>query len=114
MTRKVLTPAAAMEIKRLYALEDEKGNKLHSQSSIAADLGVSETTVFRTIHKRGAYMALPELKTDEEAAASLERLQRLVAAEKAKPAAVNAMLEEATAGDAFVNRDLAKEKGYIE
>ena len=73
MTKKVLTPAAAMEIKRLYALEDEKGNKQHSQMDIAAMLGVSETTVFRVVHKRAAYMAIRELPTDEEAKESERR-----------------------------------------
>ena len=71
MTRKVFTPAAAMEAKRLYSLMDDRGNHVHSQMEIAAMLGVSETTVFRAVHKRGAYLALPEVKTDADAEESL-------------------------------------------
>lgn len=73
MSKIVLTPAAAMEIKRLYALEDSKGNKIYSQMAIAEMLGVSETTVFRAVHKRGAYMGVRELPSDAETAASQAR-----------------------------------------
>lgn len=112
MSRRVFTPAAAMEAKRLYGLEDEKGNRLHSQMEIAAMLGVSETTVFRAVHKRGAYMGLPAVKTEEDSAASLERLQAAIAREKlevALPQEILKGLEEAP----FTDRDLAKRKGYL-
>lgn len=111
MSRKVLTNAAAMEIKRLYELEDQFGRKIHSQMEIASMLGVSETTVFRTIHKRGAYMALRDVPTETEAQESLKRfmtanpkyaqqdtaLQKLQAAVtevKELPKRVDAMLSE--------------------
>lgn len=110
MTRKVLTPAAAMEIKRLYDLQDSFGRRLHSQMEIATMLGVSETTVFRTIHRRGAYMGVRDLPTDDEAAASearfrkmnphlfedtaLAKMQAAVAEVKEQPERVNAMLKD--------------------
>ena len=75
MGRKVLTPAAAMEIKRLYGLVDGRGRAMYSQMTIASMLGVSETTVFRVINHGGAYGAVPELPTDEEAKASEERFK---------------------------------------
>ncbi len=75
MTRKVLTPSAAMEIKRLHALRDSRGQPVHSQMTIADMLGVSETTVFRVIHKRAAYSNLREVPTDADAAASEARFK---------------------------------------
>ena len=71
MSKKVLTPAAAMEAKRLYALRDSRGRQLHSQMEIADLLGVSETTVFRAVHKRAAYAGVRELPTGGEAERSL-------------------------------------------
>lgn len=73
MSKKILTPAAAMEIKRLYALEDWRGRKVHSQMEIASMLGVSETTVFRVLRARAAYEDVRELPTQEEAAQSIAR-----------------------------------------
>jgi DNA-binding MurR/RpiR family transcriptional regulator len=101
-----------MEIKRLYELKDAFDRRLHSQMEIARMLGVSETTVFRTIHKRGAYEGIRDLPTDQEAAESqarflaanshlldqggsaLEKLQSAIAEVKARPAKVNGMLDE--------------------
>ena len=111
MTDKVLTGAAAMEIKRLYALVDERGKRVHSQMEIAGMLGVSETTVFRAVHKRAAYAGMRELPTDGEAEESekrfrlarpelfaedtaLEKLQRAVAQVRELPKRVDAMVEE--------------------
>ena len=110
MTRRALTPAAAMEIKRLYELRDSKGNLMHSQLQIAGMLGISETTVFRVIHKAGAYVALPAVKTNAEAAASAAafkeahpelfgaegKMVAAVAAEKKKVAVVNETLTDLT------------------
>lgn len=116
MTRKILTEAAAMEIKRLYELVDARGNRVHSQMEIASMLGVSETTVFRTIHRRGAYMKVRELPTDNEAQESerrfraehpelfqdlaLEKMQQAVRTVKEAPQRVEGMLGE-LAGDPF-------------
>lgn len=75
MTRRILTPAAAMRIKQLYAEVDDLGRGVYSQMEIAKMMGVSETTVYRAIKSFGAYMALPELATEEEAGASLERFK---------------------------------------
>lgn len=114
MGRKVLTPAAAMEIKRLRAMKDSRGLPVYSQMKIAAMLGVSETTVFRVLNYGGAYGTVPELKTDEEAKASearfraanpelfqnsaLEKMQTAVAEIKDIPARVEGMLKELDAG----------------
>ena len=112
MTKKVLTGAAAMEIKRLYALVDERGGRLHSQMEIADMLGVSETTVFRAVHKRAAYGGVRDLPTDGEAGESerrfraarpelfkeedsaLAKLQRAVAEVRELPKRVDEMLDE--------------------
>lgn len=111
MTKKVLTGAAAMEIKRLYALVDARGGRLHSQMEIADMLGVSETTVFRAVHKRAAYGGVRDLPTEGEAEESerrfrearpelfeedtaLARLQRAVAEHRALPGKVDEMLGE--------------------
>ena len=77
MGRKVLTGAAAMEIKRLYSLLSSTGKPLHSQMEIARIVGVSETTVFRVIHKGGAYAQVRELPTEDEAEASLKRFKEV-------------------------------------
>lgn len=77
MSKKVLTPAAAMEAKRLYALRDARGRQLHSQMEIADLLGVSETTVFRAVHKRAAYAGVRELPTGTDAEKSLAEFRRL-------------------------------------
>ena len=114
MGRKVLTDAAAAEILRLRAMKDSRGLPVYSQMKIASLLGVSETTVFRVLNRGGAYMATPELKTDEEAAASearframnpelfqnstLEKMQAAVAEIKDIPARVEGMLKELDAG----------------
>jgi hypothetical protein len=81
---RVLTPAAATAILELHEEKDSWGRPLHSQGAIAEMLGVSETTVFRVIHRRGAYGNVKPPKTDEDAAASLERLQEML---KPAPAA---------------------------
>ncbi len=98
MTRKVLTPSAAMEIKRLYGLMDEKGNRIHSMMELAAQFAVGETTVYRAIHSRSAYLALPEPKTEQEAHDSALRFAERMAAESAgvvqKQAPAAAMLKE--------------------
>ena len=111
MTKKVLTGAAAMEIKRLYALVDARGGRLHSQMEIADMLGVSETTVFRAVHKRAAYGGVRDLPTDGEAEESerkfrsarpelfeedsaLGKLQRAVAEVRELPKRVDKMLDE--------------------
>ncbi len=116
MSRLVLTPAAAMEIKRLYGLKDERGRQKHSQMEIASMLGVSETTVFRAIKSRGAYQALPEVKTEEDAAESMKRfaaahanllpeapatlkLVQGIAEVKEKAQRGNALLDELVSGD---------------
>lgn len=62
-----------MEIKRLYAEEDRWGRKMRTQMQIAKLMGCGETTVYRVIHSAGAYMALPEPATKEEAAESEAR-----------------------------------------
>ena len=111
MTDKVLTGAAAMEIKRLYALVDERGKRVHSQMEIADMLGVSETTVFRAVHKKAAYAGVRDLPTKEEAEESerrfrsarpelfpedtaLAKLQRAVAEVRELPKRVDVMLDE--------------------
>lgn len=114
MASKVLTSAATMEIKRLRTILDHRGNPKYSQMKIAGMLGVSETTVFRVLNHGGAYGAVPEVKTDAEAEASLAKFKAMnphmfnesainklnaVAAEVQAPAkAANAMLDELDAG----------------
>lgn len=73
MGSKVLTPAAAMEAKRLYEMKDSRGKRIYSQLQIAEMLGVSETTVFRVVHRSAAFAGLREMPTDQEAKASLEK-----------------------------------------
>lgn len=72
MGRKVLTGAATMEIKRLYSLVDSYGKPLYSQMQIAKMLGVGETTVFRAVHKIGAYERVQDLPTDTQAKTSMD------------------------------------------
>lgn len=74
--RKLLTSAAVMHIKGLYAEKDEWGRHRFSQMSIAKAMGVSETTVYRAIHSGGAYSSLPELATTADVKESLERLKK--------------------------------------
>ncbi len=73
MSRKILTPSAAMEIKRLYELADSRGRPLHSQMEIASILGVSETTVFRVVKRRGAYGELRELPSQGDVQESMAK-----------------------------------------
>jgi DNA-binding transcriptional regulator YhcF (GntR family) len=75
-----------MEIKRLYAVVDERGRRLHSHRSIAKMFGISETTVQRVLGGFGAFMAIPDPKTElqmaEDAAASLRKVLAMQAADK--------------------------------
>lgn len=100
MGRRVLTLAAAVEIKRLYAEVDQYGRKRYSQMQIAEMLNVSETTVFRAIRSSAAYRFTPEPKTDEDAAASLKRLQERIAAERDMPNKILADISPETAAKA--------------
>lgn len=75
----ILTPSAVMEVKRLYALLDERGRRQYSMMEIAEMLGVGETTVYRAVKKRGAYMAVRDLPTDTEAAESAKRFTATLA-----------------------------------
>jgi len=126
MTRKTLTPSAAMEIKRLYSLTDENGKQLHTMMDIAEIMGVGETTVYRAIKSRGAYMAIPALKTDDDAAASekrfremnpqlfpegnmVDKMQQQVTERKETPAKMLDEIEDTP----FTDRKLAKELGYL-
>ena len=56
MAKKTLTLEAAMEIKRLYELRDACGNRLYSQLQVGDIVGVSETTVFRTVRQKAKCM----------------------------------------------------------
>ena len=78
MGRRVLTPAAAMEIKRLHGIVDQWDRPVYTQIEIAKKLGVSETTVFRVLHKVGPYETLREVPTDTEAAESYAKLVRML------------------------------------
>lgn len=60
----VLTPAAAMTAKKMYQEVDGRGRRIHSYRTIARYLMVSESTILRVITESGAYMGLPEAKTD--------------------------------------------------
>lgn len=68
-----LTPAAVMEIKRLYSLTDQWGRRLHTQMQIAKIMGVGESTVYRAIRGGGAYADIRELPTESEAQESMKR-----------------------------------------
>jgi len=74
-TKRILTPAAALRIKQLYAEQDEAGRRKYSQMQIAVMMGCGETTVYRVLQNAGAYMALPEPATDADAEASLTAFQ---------------------------------------
>ena len=79
MSKRALTPAAAMEIKRLRAERNDWGEAKWSAAEIAEKLGVSESTVWRVLKKRAAYSAMRELPSEEEAAASLARFKDMMA-----------------------------------
>lgn len=107
---RVLTPAAAMEAARLYELRNSKGRPVHTLASIADILGVGETTIFRVVKRRGAFTALPALKTEEEAAqsaAAFEAAHPELFSGEVKPVALPTLSTEAEA-------TLAKERGYID
>lgn len=110
---RVLTPAAVMEAKRLYALRDEKGRPLHTLQSIAADFGVGETTIYRAIKQRGAYMNVRPLPTDAEAAASVARFQAANPDLFGSAEAPVGRVKPPNPMDDFINVDLAREKGYL-
>ena len=71
----LLTPAAVMEAKRLYEERDGRGRRLHSIMGLAAEFGVGETTMYRALKRRGAYVGVRELPTQEDAAASEARFR---------------------------------------
>ena len=79
MSKRALTPAAAMEIKRLRTERNDWGEAKWSAAEIAEKLGVSESTVWRVLKKRAAYSAMRELPSEEEAAASLARFKEMMA-----------------------------------
>ena len=110
MSKRIMTPSAAMEAKRLYAILDERGRRQHSMMDIAAFLGVGETTVYRAIHAKGAYMRVRELPSNAEASASEAAFRAahpelFGEAPLAQPAATETKM---------VDKELAKARGYIE
>ena len=104
MTKKILTQTLAQEIQRLYELQNS-GRKIYSQLQIANILGVSETTVFRAIHKRAAGKEPPDDIRAQESLAkfqqtleckALEKMQKAIADVRAAPDKTAALLEELT------------------
>jgi len=121
-TKRVLSAAAALEIKRMAAEVDERGRKRWSQMAIAKALGVGETTVFRVLQGSGAYQALPEVKTETEAEESSARFRaehpELFTAEGKMIAAVTKQRDQIAVVDKtlddLVDPELAKKRGYID
>ena len=105
---KVLTTAAAQEILRLRNEVDSWGRHLHSQAEIAEIMGVGETTVFRVLHRRGAYGNLEVIptKTKAEVQASIEKVLAMQA-EKA-----DAVTEELEADVPDAVRQRMKDYGF--
>lgn len=96
----VLTPAAAQAVVRMRAEVDEWGRHRNSQAMIASALGISESTVQRVLKRKGAYQRVAEMKTDAEAAASLQKFLRMQEEEKQREA--DGVVEELSAGDKAV------------
>lgn len=81
--------------KQMYEERDERGDRIWSHRKIAKHLGISETSVLRAVNGEGRFgnslnAPLPEVKTEEQlnvdAAASLEKLQRMLREEKEREA----------------------------
>lgn len=121
-TRRALSASAALEIKRLANEVDERGRKRYSQMAIAKMLGVGETTVFRVLNGAGAYQALPDPKTEDEALESARRFREehpeLFTAEGKMVAAVTKEKEQVATVDKalsdLTDESLAKERGYLD
>ena len=97
MSKRTLTPEAAMKIKQLYAEVDEWNRGVYTQVEIAKMMGCSETTVYRAIHSAGAYMALPELATEAEAEESLETFKKQFAELVTEASGLTKLVEVAAA-----------------
>ncbi len=79
------------QAKQMYEKVDERGRRLYSLREVAAHFGISETSVLRAVSNTGRFAnlhnaPLPEVKSEQQmsegAQASLDKLQRLLAAEK--------------------------------
>lgn len=96
----VLNYDAAMEVKRMYEVKDERGRRVHSHRSLAKRFQCSETTILRAINNDGAFEALPtplgDAEMNKRAAESLVKFQKMVAEGALdKPAAETTKPEEA-------------------
>lgn len=120
-SKRILSPAAALEIKRMAAELDERGRRRWTQMAIAKALGVGETTVFRVLQGSGAYQALPEIKTEAEAEESSARFRaehpELFTAEGKMVAAVTKVKDQIATQDKalteLLDPELAKQRGYL-
>lgn len=113
MSKRIMTPSAAMEAKRLYAILDERGRRQHSMMDIAAFLGVGETTVYRAIHAKGAYMGVRELPSNAEASAS-EAAFRAANPELFGLPSNTPIAQPVATETRMIDKELAKARGYIE
>lgn len=81
--RLLLSYQNVMRIKELYAEKDELGRRVYTQSEIARELGVSETTVHRAVQSFGAYSKVPSLEetavTPQQVVESQEKLLQMLA-----------------------------------
>lgn len=90
---KALSAEVMWQARQLYEEKDEDGRRRFSMLEVAARLGISEGSVYRAVKNQGRFAnlknrPLPEVKSEEllneEAAASLVKLQRMLAEEKVK------------------------------
>lgn len=90
-----LSVEVAWRVKQEYERKDQLGRRLFSMRQVAAMFGISETSVLRIVTNTGKFAnmhnkplpeVIPEGEMDRAAASSLQRLQGLIAAEKAEKA----------------------------
>ena len=100
-------------------LRDLASRRMLNTRQEALFYGVNAETIRRAVRGEtwtNLSMSPPASEAEMEAAAasSLAKLQSLLAADKAKREAPQKMLDEIAAADnPFINRDLAKAKGYL-
>ena len=107
MSKKILTPAAAGEIRRLRDEVDEWGEPCWSGAQIADKLGVSESTVWRVIRKQAAYARVKAAPTPEQIQQSMERTLSMLATAAPEAAETNSSLQK-------LRDEIAERKRFLE
>ena len=99
------------DVRRMRSLKEQG---LLSVRTEAVFYGVAAETIRRAV--RGETFtklhAAPPPAVDDSAA-SLQRLQQMLAAERERAAAPQIMLDEIADDDGLTNRNLAKQRGYL-